>query len=305
MRIIPIIIIAACCLPLTSCFTGIESTPRITSKDVDRVVPTANAEAEIADKLSPAPITDWEQGRRFMVTDAKLSLLFEREPAVAPGDVLIFDELSDELSITGDTISVLTFNKEGGDDVAESLRYKMGVAASEVSTAVTLPMSVDLDMVDIARSELIGKKYYIVSPIRVDSLLNLTTRGRKYVAVTISNVVPGNADYPLRVDITDDVGNRSSVAMTVGTARSATRNFDRLFELNDPRLRYPAITDAVWENIVNSRVSPGMTTIECHLALGSPRDIRKWHNGGSYFEGWTCDNGMYLVFIDGLLSEIH
>lgn len=48
-----------------------------------------------------------------------------------------------------------------------------------------------------------------------------------------------------------------------------------------------------------------MTTVECHLALGAPRDVRKWHNGGSFFESWTCDNGAYLIFIDGLLAEIH
>lgn len=306
MRIAPSIIIAACCLLfLSSCFTGIESTPRITSKDVERVVTASNAEAEIADKLSPPAITQWAKGRRFMVSDAKLSLLFEREPSLAPGDILVFDSLADEVSFTGDSVSVLSFHKYGSDSTTEALRYKMGMKAAEVPENTTLPMSVDLDMVDNARHVLLGKKYYIMSPIRVDSLLNITSRGRKLVAATICNVVPGNADYPLRVDISDDLGNISSVAMTVGTARSATRNFDRLFEINDPRLRYPAISDAVWDNIVNSRVAPGMTTIECHLALGSPRDIRKWHNGGSYFEGWACDNGMYIVFVDGVLSEIH
>ena len=70
-------------------------------------------------------------------------------------------------------------------------------------------------------------------------------------------------------------------------------------------MKYETISDMVWENIVNSRVTPGMTTIECSLAIGTPKDIRKWHNGGSYFEGWVCDNGNYLIFIDGVLSEIH
>ena len=45
--------------------------------------------------------------------------------------------------------------------------------------------------------------------------------------------------------------------------------------------------------------------VVCSLAIGTPKDIRKWHNGGSYFEGWVCDNGNYLIFIDGVLSEIH
>lgn len=305
MRFSGIIIISACCLSLTSCFTGIESTPRITAKDVDRVVPSVNEEAEVSALLAPPAITQWARGRRFLVTDPKMSLLFEKEPAIEVGEILVFDNLSDEISITGDTVSVLTFHKENGADPTETLRYKIGVPASSLSPAVTLPMSVDLDMVDNAGSILRGKKFYIISPLRVDRELVPTARGRRYLEATISDVAPGNADYPLRVDITDDKGNQSSVAMTAGTARSSTRNFDKLFELSDPRLRYPTITDSVWENIVNSRVAPGMTTVECHLALGAPRDIRKWHNGGSFFESWTCDNGAYLIFIDGLLAEIH
>lgn len=305
MKFSGIIIISACCLSLTSCFTGIESTPRITAKDVDRVVPPVNEEADFAAQLAPPGMTQWESGRRFLVTDPKLSLLFEKEPAIAPGDVLVFDRLDDEISITGDTVSVLSFHKENGNATDETLRYKIGVPSSSLSASVTLPMSVDLDMTDNARRILAGKKFYIISPLRVDSELTPVARGRRYVGVTIRDVAPGNADYPLRVDITDDLGNQSSVAMTVGNARSSTRNFDKLFELSDPRLRYPTITDTAWENIVNSRVAPGMTTVECHLALGAPRDVRKWHNGGSFFESWTCDNGAYLIFIDGLLAEIH
>ena len=305
MKFARLIIIPACCLSLTSCFTGIESTPRITAKDVDRVVPPVNEEADFASRLAPPSVTQWESGRRFLVTDPKLSLLFEKEPAIASGEVLVFDSLTDEISIIGDTVSVLTFHKENGNAPAETLRYKIGVPPSSLSASVTLPMSVDLDMTDNARRILAGKKFYIISTLRVDSELTPVARGRRYVGVTIRDVAPGNADYPLRVDITDDLGNPSSVAMTVGNARSSTRNFDKLFELSDPRLRYPAITDSVWENIANSRVAPGMTTIECHLALGAPRDIRKWHNGGSFFESWTCDNGAYLIFIDGLLAEIH
>lgn len=280
-----------------------------------------------------APVTLWEPGRRFIATDAKLSMLFEKEPAIEAGDILIFEGLNPEISITGDTISVLSFRKGGnnghqsgrdeydeppteGDGEgtgtiprrkvrARLLRYKVNVPPSQLSSSFTLPMSVDLNMVEEARGILTGKRYYIISPLRVDSTLTPTAGGRRYVPVTIDNVLAGNADYPLRLDITDDMGNQSSVAMTAGNARSATRNFDKIFQTDDPRLRYPAISGQVWDNIINSRVAKGMTTEECHLALGSPRDIRKWHNGGSFFESWTYDSGRYLIFEDGLLSVIH
>lgn len=289
----------------TSCFTGIESTPRITDKDVKRNDAMAvNEASEVAKMLQPPEVTKWEQGRRFQIADAKISLLFEKEPKIEPGEILVFEKVQNELSIIGDTVAVLTFHRDG-DYASEPLRFKAGVSASALSSSFTLPMSVDLDMVEAAQKNLVGKEFYIISSMRVDSALTTTAKGRRYVPVTIRNVASGNADYPLRVDITDDLGRSSSVAMTVTTALSSTRNFDKIFETDNPRVRYASISDKVWENIINSRVAVGMTTMECSLALGTPNDIRKWHNGGSYFEGWACDNGNYLVFVDGRLAEIH
>lgn len=326
------LIILTCFLSLTSCFTGIESTPRISDKEVRRNISGVDAEKEFSQTLAPLPVQKWDAGHRFLVTDPKLSLLFEKEPALNSGDLLIFKNLTPEISITGDTISVLTFSKSGnikyynrensGEDTdnlisgsdnispqrrvrAMELRYKVNISPDKLSPSFTLPMSVDLDMVENVGNKLDGKELYIISPLRVDSLLTPITGGQRYIPVTISGVFPGNADYPLLVRITDAQGNKSYVAMTVGTTISSTRNFDKIFALENPRLKHPAITDAVWNNIINSRVVTGMTLDECHLALGTPRDIRKWHNGGTFFEGWTYDNGRYLIFEDGLLSVIH
>lgn len=292
-------------------------------------MPAAGHTSAIADSLNAPVVAQWQPGRRFLATDAKLSMLFEKEPEIAPGDLLIFEGLNPEISITGDTVTALSFRNAGNLRQVESrgtaasepdtdngtsprrkiraklFKYKINIAPSLMSESFTLPMSVDLDMVNEAEKLLAGRKFYIVSSLRVDSTLTPTAAGRRYVPVTISEVLPGNADYPLLVSIIDDTGSQSYVSMTVGTARSATRNFDKIFETVDPRLSHPAITDAIWNNIINSRVAIGMTPDECRMALGSPRDIRKWHNGGTFFEGWTYDNGRYLIFDDGLLSEIH
>ncbi|MDE6756554.1 MAG: hypothetical protein K2J66_05365, partial [Muribaculaceae bacterium] len=156
MKITAAIISAACCLSLTSCFTGIESTPRITVKEVERNVASANPEAEMAARLYPEAATSWKQGRRFLATDPKISLIFEKEPAVKPGEILVFDRLSAERSITGDTISVLTFHREAEAGTQETLRYKVGVAPGSLSEFFTLPMSVDLATVENARRLLTG-----------------------------------------------------------------------------------------------------------------------------------------------------
>ncbi|MDE6317927.1 MAG: hypothetical protein K2L73_05965, partial [Muribaculaceae bacterium] len=229
MKIVRSIILTACFLSLTSCFTGIESTPRITEKEVRRNVPAVNAEEEMASLLSPTPMNQWQRGRRFLVTDPKISFLFEKEPAIRSGEVLVFESLTAEASITGDSISVLTFRREGDNTSVNPLRYKLGVSSASLADAATLPMSVDLDMVANAGDILNGKRLFIISSMRVDSTLTPVGRGRKYVPVTITGVSAGNADYPLCVDITDDLGQPSSVAMTAGQSRSSTRNFDKIF----------------------------------------------------------------------------
>lgn len=87
------LIILTCFLSLTSCFTGIESTPRISDKEVRRNVPAVDAEKEFSLTLAAQPVQQWETGHRFMVTDSKMSLIFEKEPALEYGDLLTFKNL--------------------------------------------------------------------------------------------------------------------------------------------------------------------------------------------------------------------
>lgn len=284
---------------LGGCFTGIESTPRITEKDVQRnIVNNRGDDATI--ELSPEPITLWHDGRRFVVTDSKLSLLFEKNPHIEVADTLVFRYIDEEISITGDTITVISFDTKNGQT---GLRYKVNVPISRLTNRVTIPMTVDLELMENVSRTLTGKKVYVLTPLRVDSMMQSIANGRRYIPVKITSVTAGNANYPLCIGITDAAGQRSFVAMTAGEGRSATRNFDKIFTLTDPRTLYPTITDANWDAITRSQVIAGMTLEECRLSLGSPTDLHKWHNGGSYFERWTYDNGAYLIFEDGLLSR--
>ena len=91
--------------------------------------------------------------------------------------------------------------------------------------------------------------------------------------------------------------------MTYGTSASATRNFDRLFSFTDPRRSYPRITDATWQKIIRSQVEAGMTRDECRLALGAPDHIDRGATPGAQLERWTYDNGVYLIFEDGILER--
>ncbi len=75
--------------------------------------------------------------------------------------------------------------------------------------------------------------------------------------------------------------------------------------MTDPRLNYPQISDNVWNDIVNSRLSKGMTKTEATLALGTPRNIDRGYNHTATYERWTYPDGVFLIFEDGLLVRFN
>lgn len=127
-----------------------------------------------------------------------------------------------------------------------------------------------------------------------------TLQDESSLKVHVTEVTRGNGTYPLAIHFTDSNGNKSKVFMSLGTSARATRNFDKLFSLTDPRQRYKDIKDDVWECITRSSVKTDMTREECRLALGNPREVIRGH----YLERWSYDNGMNLIFDDGYLQRI-
>ena len=91
--------------------------------------------------------------------------------------------------------------------------------------------------------------------------------------------------------------------MTIGRSIQATRNFETIFSLKDPRNSYPKISDSNWQLITNNSVTPGMNKDECRLALGIPTHIDRLPTYSGVVEYWGYDAGNILIFEDGLLKE--
>ncbi len=131
--------------------------------------------------------------------------------------------------------------------------------------------------------------------------------GLKYIPVKVIAVEPGNLVYPVKVTFCTSAGKEcpdtASVFMSVGAESHSARNFAALFNFSNPRDRYPMITDANWERIIHGRVAVDMTRDECRLALGSPSHIDRYQGTSAYGERWTYENGVYLIFFDGILSS--
>lgn len=290
-------------LPVFSgCFTGIESTPKISEKEVRRQTTPATPEQEFSVNLRPAAFGEWHSGRQFRVADSRISLVLDGHTYLTEGDTLVYLRIGQVPSVTGDSASILYFLRKSLPEIRVSYRVDAPLRNLMERESFTLPFTVDLNIVAYADSLLRGRRLYLLSPLWVSRDGN-PTDGLRYIPVTVDGVVAGNDRYPLQVNFTTTDGSEAGVLMTLESTGLSTRNFADIFTFSDPRLRYPTITDEVWKNIIRGDLAAGMTREECRLSVGMPRDVKKGHNGSYYYERWTFDNGAYLIFEDGVLAE--
>lgn len=290
---------------MTSCFTGIESTPKISDKDLSRERIVVSDEDKYLSDVRPEPFKDWQKGKLFFVTDRRINLALEptSNPIPDNGDYLAYDRFREVPSLTGtlDTEIVLV------DSHGREFAHRVNASPDELSVRnkVDIPFTIDMSIVDRTKEMLIGKILYLRTSMWFDSDGNATS-GLKYVPVEIIDVEPGNTVYPVKVKFRMKDYPESQPAyifMSVGDSIKSARNFASTFYFDDPRKRYPQISDENWNYIIHSRVAPYMTREECRLALGSPASIDRYHGTNTYSERWNYENGVYLIFDDGILRN--
>lgn len=297
------------CLLLSACGTGIEVTEHVTDKDVQRVLNKETGQQPVASiEFYQDSLPAWKVGKRFWVADDKVTQL------LAVSD----DYDKDTLHLAGHILSYTGYSLSGPfswddrrvfvdfDDVETGLRlvYRYGKADDIHNASFSLPMLIDLDMVNDVARQLVGKDFFIRTPIWYDRRTEQMIDGRHFIKVHIDSVLPGNTVLPLRVLFTTtDTREQAMVWISDNASTMHGRDFDALFVASDPRLAYPAITDANWERITRGQVVEGMTKEECRLALGSPKRINERPDQSGMREYWYYDGGAYLYFVDGLLSQ--
>lgn len=304
-----LILTALAAVALQGCFTGVESTPRITDRDIRRSNVRVTPEMQfLADAVPQAP-AHWQTGKRLWVTDSRIALLFtpgvDGAAATVPdslaGSELRFVDVTDVPGITEDPTVQFAFTDRSGNRLV--YRPMMTRSAFNADSTLQIPFIVDMDMVDDVRNRLVGNTYYILTPRRFRAD-DSEVKGMRYVPVRITGVFPGNANYPLRVAFTEaGVPDTLSLFMTVGNGRIATRNFETLFSFTDPRKQYPSIEDDTWALIQQSRIREGMTPDECRLAMGAPVEYLRLPSTAGMVERWSYGDGTYLFFEDGRLTR--
>lgn len=306
---------AAPVLLFTSCFTGVESTPRIKEADVRRErADGISAEATFLDAAMPLPPSQWRPGKRFRVVDNR----FEHVVVPGSGDAsglkdhdLVFAGFRQVTNLTGGCDTEISLDTDRGTHllwrVADWDSARVDTAAS-----LAIPFAVDLDQIAAADSIMRGRSFFIRTSQWYTPQARTSMHGLRHIEVRIDSVVPGDmkfeaAAYFTAVDpalaVKAGAGGRAMVFMSLDRSARNTRPFESLFAFDNPRRRYPEIKDDVWSLIVTSTVKSGMTRDECRLALGAPNAVERIPTTAGMAERWTYPNGMYLLFEDGFLTR--
>lgn len=304
---------------LAGCFTGVESTPKIKASEVKRHDMGTKEEKSFLSDIRPEAPVYWKEGKKFYVTNPKIALLFNEITQSRPlqeGDYITFLSMTEAPSITDRGATVITFVTPDGREVI--YRVEMPLSKILENKKFTIPFTIEQSIVDAVGERLKGKKYYITTPSWLPDTTvlakgistpsaNMYVAGLRHVPVEITDVTPGNEAYPVSIVFKELTGafpgKKFKTFMTAGSDNIATRNFEMLFAFDNPRKKYPRITDEVWKLIINSRVQAGMTRDECRLALGAPIVINYLPYSNSEVEHWSYDNGIFLEFKDGLLNR--
>ena len=289
-----------------SCFTGVEHTGRITAKDVAKVKADMKTEEELFfDTVFPEDFLKWKPGKKFFVVDNNVRLIFNPS---ADYDVSTLELKGDTLEYTGykfirqiDNSEDLVVSFSDGKNVYQ---YNTGKTIEEIQTVrpeYVAPFLIDLDYVARVNGLLASRQLYIKTSLWYDSD-RLLKGGLKYVPVEIVSVEPGDVVYPFFVRFRCE-GKDAGVFMSSSSASVKNMTFDKLFSFTDIRKSYKTITDVNWERIINGQIAVGMTKDECSLSLGNPSSIERMPTHGGMYERWSYDNGVYVIFEDGLLVQ--
>lgn len=303
IRSIAIAILSTSVLLLNGCFTGVESTPKITSKEVKKQNVVEVPEMHFLDSISPEPPAEWLPGKKFYITDPRAGAFFlpgHGETNLSKNDEIEYLTSAPANTFTGQDATDFTFKLPDGSE--RIFRVPLTTEELKEKRNIEIPFTIEGSIIDSLKQLMVGQDFYILTSLWYNGAEE-SVNGHKYVKVHVVDILPGNQFYPVRVVFKDDNSRSGSVFMSIRSESGTSRNFHKLFSFNDPHKFYPQISDENWQLIKNAKVTIGMTREECRLALGSPDNVSRRPSSIGLVEMWNYESGKYLVFADGILSS--
>ena len=293
---------AAGSLMLTGCFTGVESTPRISAPDAKETASTP--EDAVLQGVGREATRLWRPGKEFIVTDNRLPIALGTTVSEAPdlaGKTVWFVRFDGVRSLTGDSVTDVVFVTPSG----KNLNFRVDRAPSSLRSSdspLVVPFTIEASIVDEGRKRLQGNTYYLATRLWRDENDQIVG-GRTYVPVVITAVEPGNESLPIKVYFKEtSADGRSGILLLTPEANAKTpRTFAKQFTIADPRKRHSNISNENWKLITEGRIREGMTAEECRLALGAPKEIIRANTSSIIRQQWIYEDGRCPVFEDGII----
>jgi len=183
------------CIFVTSCFTGVESTKKITMPDTGEIAAQSPEDRFIESYFVQQGCDMWRIGKPFYYTDEKLSFVFRPEKPTFPdsislkGKIFTYVGSIEESPFGGDDKVVLLFDCEG-----HKFRYETGKTREEIGRlkyTPLIPPFIDIDDLNMARSLLKDRVLYIKTPMWYNEKSE-AIEGRKLIPVRVVDIRPGN-----------------------------------------------------------------------------------------------------------------
>ncbi|MGM9869925.1 MAG: hypothetical protein ACI30R_09940 [Sodaliphilus sp.] len=287
------------------CGTGIETTTKVTDKDVKKVEDYyAALSVQSSLQIPTDSVASWKVGKRFYVTDNKIALIFSNTFHLSPeelqlqGKYLTFSRIETGGVLDNRAVVTLIFN-----DGEHEYRYFTNKEIQELSPSFQVPFLIDDDIVKVVASQITGKTLYTRTRLWYDIHTHQMMDSRQYIAVSVDSVSPGDDVLPLNVYFTTlDTHEKAMLRISCGK-NVRSRDFDAVFSINNPRETFSEIEEENWQKITNGKVAIGMTKQECRLAKGAPKQIVSIPSHDGLGEYWYYDGGEFLRFEDGILKQ--
>jgi hypothetical protein len=276
-------------------------------------VQARNAEPQTVESLlrgvALPPMTQWQQGRPFVMLNERLPLMLQPEQPVAidttdyRGTLWTFDRIVAEENWLGQASVYLRFVAPDG----RPFRYDAGLSPEVLNDTCYVPHLeglCDYILLGTVDSLLRARTLYILTRDERITLHGADDRPvEQYRTVCIDSVTVGTDSAPLRVWFSQ--GERcASVDTALPESREArmTTPMHKIFSFTDPRDRYPNITDDAWDAICRGELRRGMSQEEVRLALGRPERFERNVTRRGLWERWFYRSGRTVEFWDGVIN---
>lgn len=275
----------------------------------------------VAENFPFIHMADWKSGMRFMVEKDKYAYLgsrtqlklnkYKKSSSNSPGllqkdyqgkifTVVTLEERQVSCPRGRCTRTYVIMECEGKKFEYEFIGSIEEMRQKDVFT--TIDNLIYIDEIDKTREVLVNKKLYFLKDA-------LSPHQTQFIPVTITNVGLGSTLLyaPIKIIYATDSGKEYEIELKLSGTNvksNGGKTFQEIFSFDNPKDKYPDISEEIWGLIQKGKVRIGMTEKECELSWGKPKKINTTVSSSGRQQQWVYSAVSYLYFDGGKLTSI-